>query len=328
WLLSAVNEQISRKLILLFSSDRILANAVSRRSRLIMKNLDKASKPDWVIGHNPGALYATAFAATKFNCNAGFDVEDYHPGEGNNGHLQNLSRKLMQEMLTKMNYVSFAAPLIMEEVKKDVTDDYKHWFTVLNFFPPDEFVAPVTAKSERIKMVWFSQNISAGRGLELILTFVKSSNEVELHLIGNINNEFFEGELEGHENIIVHSPVSQAELHCSLSRYDIGLALEPAKDRNNELAVSNKMLAYLQSGLYVIATNTPAQKALLNDFPGHGTCFDYQENSFEEVMREVLKNQDLIQEQKQKRFNHFRNRSWKEESVKLIKTWHHDQVSE
>ena len=47
----------------------LLAQAFSRRNFLIIKALERVSKPDWVIGHNPGALWATALAENKFNCN-------------------------------------------------------------------------------------------------------------------------------------------------------------------------------------------------------------------------------------------------------------------
>jgi glycosyltransferase involved in cell wall biosynthesis len=321
WVLSVVKEQISRKLILLFKSEKILANAVSRRSSLIIKNLNKVSKPDWVIGHNPGALYATKFAAEKFNCQAGFDVEDYHAGEGSNVFLQNLSRKLMHRVLPKMSYVSFAAPLIMKEVQKEATAGNKNWFTVLNLFPASEFIEPTMIDAGRLKMIWFSQNVSRGRGLELVLPYIKSSAEVELHLVGNMDKEFFEEKLSGQKNIIVHAPLSQIDLHHSLSNFDVGLALEPAKDRNNELAVSNKMLAYFQSGLYVVATNTPAQQAFLREVPQHGVCFDYGHNNFEQVIATVLKDRDKIRKEKHQRFNNFSNRGWNEESLKLVEAW-------
>ena len=322
WLFSVLSEQLSGKLILFFKSERLMANAVSRRSRLIIKNLDKASKPDWVIGHNPGALYATKFATEKFNCKAGFDVEDYHPGEGNNVHLQRLTKQLMQQVLPKMDYVSFAAPLIMEEVKKDMDCDTANWFTVLNYFPSEEFSLPPNPLSGPLRLVWFSQNISFGRGIELILPTVKACQEdMQLHLYGNVDEDFKKLNLNGIDNIFLHGAVPQKLLHKQLAMYDVGLALEPAKDKNNDLAISNKLLSYLQAGLFVIATNTKGQQNFMSNLPDMGVCFDYKKNNSDDILRDILNNMGSISANRKARFEKFEINNWKTESFLLHKTW-------
>ena len=274
------------------------------------------------IGHNPGAMLPTLIAAKKFNCKAGFDVEDYHSEEGMDKKLQMLTKKLMVNLLPQFNYVSFAAPLILEQVKVDVVIESAPWFTVLNYFSKSEFYEPLNLGIGPVKMVWFSQNINAGRGLELILPFVKQNCfTVELHLIGNLNQDFHEHNLRNFDNIIFHLPMQQSELHKILAQFDIGLALDIPVDRNRDLAITNKLLAYLQAGLYVIATETSAQKDFLNDWQHHGTTFNYTINNFQSIVEDIIDKIDIIRKEKDARFKAFNNNNWETASIQLLNQW-------
>lgn len=298
-----------------------LSQAVSRRSDLIIGVFKKMSKPDWVIGHTPGAMWPVLKAAKNFNCKAGFDVEDYHAGEGRNIYLQNFTRKLMRNLLPQMSYVSFAAPLILQQVQSDTNVDAEKWFTVMNYFPAAEFPEPSIISGGPLKMVWFSQNINEGRGLELILPLIKQSkHSLELHLIGNINNGFYEKHVKGIPNIIVHAPMTQKNLHQALNQYDIGLALDLPVDANRNLVITNKLIAYLQSGIYVLATNTKAQYALLNDLPGYGLCFDYKTNDVATVLEKIVADIGTIRYHKQNRYKNFKE-NWESASALLLKAW-------
>jgi hypothetical protein len=324
WFFSVLTENIYR-IASGFTTLNIaaLSQAFSRRSDILIAQLEKVPKPDLVIGHNPGAMYPAIHAAEKFGCNVGFDVEDYHPGEGNNLRMQKMVSGLMVKLLPRMNYVSFASSQILKEVNTLIPGTHTNWFALLNYFPASDFVAPSNDNGGKIKLVWFSQNISRDRGLELILPFVKKeSQKLELHLFGNLDQTFHEEHLKGVENILVHQPLQQKELHQGLSGFDIGLALEPAKDRNNELAVSNKILAYLQSGLYVLATNTIAQESLLNEFPGHGRCFDYKSNNADLILEKIVAEIDSIRSKKMRRFSDFSKRNWETVATDLAEQWH------
>ncbi len=300
----------------------VLANLISRRNVGLLSAVDKIDSANWVIGHNPGALWATFYAGKKLNAKTGFDVEDYHPGEGNDAQLQGHAKRLMQQVLPKMDFVSFASPLIMEEVKKDINCDHTNWFTVLNYFPSEEFIFPETQLTGPLKLVWFSQNISFGRGLELILPAVKShKGKMELHLYGHVDEDFKKLNLEGIDNIYLHGAVSQKQLHRELAKYDAGLALEPAKDKNNDLAISNKLLSYLQAGLYVVATDTKGQQYFMNNLPGVGICFNYEKNSPGDIMEMVLNNTDSIRNNRKQRFEKFAVNNWQNESACVLKNW-------
>ncbi len=300
----------------------VLSQAVSRRSDLLIQALSKVSRPDWVIGHNPGALWPAYIAGKKFVCKTGFDVEDYHPGEGNNHYLQQLSKQLLREVLPSMNYVSFAAPLIQQAVERDFDMAPPNWFTLMNYFPALEFTAPPAINEGPVKMVWFSQNVSYGRGLELVLPAVKKmTGIVELHLIGNMDETFYQQELKSVPNIIIHSPMSQKGLHQKLVNFDIGLALDIPVDINRNIALTNKILAYLQSGLFVLATNTDAQHDLLTGLPGHGYCFDLKENSSTAFIERVVAEINSIRGQRLERYNSFNNQNWETASAALSGRW-------
>lgn len=295
-----------------------LANAVSRRNSLLLKEIKKIQHAEIVIGHNPGALYATRYAAIRFKSKAGFDVEDYHPGEGNNVRLQLFTKKLMKLVLPKIDYVSFPAPLIKEAIKKDMGMEWKNWVTILNYFPATEFTVPANIDG-LLRLVWFSQHITAGRGLEWILPVVqKFSEKLELHLFGNIETGFYDAAIKGVDNIKLHSPLPQNSLHRQLSRFDIGLALEVANDQNRELCITNKLLAYMQAGLYIIASNTVAQKDYMEKFPLHGICIDIKKkNEIEVAFEKCIEEQIVLRSKKFDRFQNFRNTNWETESDKF-----------
>ena len=323
WFQSVFTECIYRlfgNIVLL--STPFLSQAVSRRSNLLIKALCTVSKPDWVIGHNPGALWPSIVAFKMFKCKIGFDVEDYHPGEGDDLYLQKLTKQLLIRILPKMNYVSFASPLIKQAVKRDFKSDISNSVTILNYFPADGFQSPPILVSGPVKLVWFSQNIDKGRGLEYILPLVNQKESIiELHLIGNLNEAFFESTLSKINNVFIHGAMSQKLLHQQLGDFDIGLALEPAKDENNDLAISNKMLAYLQAGLFVVASNTTAQESYLNELPNHGICFDYIINDLGIVLDKLIADIDTIRVNRVIRFTDFKNKNWENESLRLLEEW-------
>jgi hypothetical protein len=323
WFISVCLEKFYRmKARSMALSAPALSLAVSRRSYQLIKALNKVTKPDWVIGHNPGALWPALKSAKQFNCRVGFDVEDYHPGEGSNISLQKLTKQLMIELLPQLNYVSFAALLIRETVKKDLGYESANWYTLLNYFPAHEFTVPPVQLPGSLKMVWFSQHICAGRGLEFILSAVKkASGKVELHLFGNLDGAFQEQYLKAATNIFTHAPLSQQELHLALGRFDIGLALDTPVDENRDLAITNKLIACLQAGLYIIAADTKAQKAYLAEMPGHGECFDKHSNHFEPVLEQCINNRDMIRNEKVKRYQNFKNWNWETASAELMKVW-------
>jgi hypothetical protein len=112
-------------------------------------------------------------------------------------------------------------------------------------------------------------------------------------------------------------------LHASLSEYDIGLALElSSRDLNKDIALSNKMHAYYQAGLYILATDTAAQKDFIDSHPASGKTFSQiSPESFLSVMEDILKNITKIRSGSLSRYQSAAKQSWETESGKLKDIW-------
>ena len=327
WLSSVIKESfyriLSKKIPLGLSK---IAQAVSRRSDLLVNAINKVENADLVIGHNPGALYPTLVASKKFSCPSGFDVEDYHPGEGNDKHLRNITLLLMKKSLSKFDYVSFASNLIQKKVAVDLGMINKNWFSILNYFPKNEFVCPKENNNAIIKFVWFSQNINSGRGLENILyLFEDETLNIELHLYGNLDMIFYSEVLSKYKNIIIHSPLPQIELHQALSEYDIGLALDIANDENRDLAITNKILAYLQAGLYILASDISAHQYIFDQHENHGVFFSNSKTENVLLIKKIKSEIEIIRLNKINRYTGFKQYCWENESIILEKKW--DSIS-
>ena len=132
--------------------------------------------------------------------------------------------------------------------------------------------ANISREKKSNTIVWFSQTIGPGRGLETLCKALHFVDEVaEIHLLGMIDKKFRE-ELssifpfnKGHK-LEFHSPVTHDELCLFLQRFSTGLALEERQPESRDKTITNKVLQYLQAGLQVIATRTEGQVELSGDF--------------------------------------------------------------
>lgn len=297
---------------------------VSRRSGLLVKTLKTINGHfDLVIGHNPGALYPAYFIAKKMETKAGFDVEDYHPGEGDNKNEQALTFSLMKTLLPKMDYVSFAAPLIKEKHIKDCSKEGSNWITILNYFSGTDFVYEKKKNDAGIlKLVWFSQNIDYKRGLEQIIPVLdKYKDKIQLTLIGNCKETFANEFLYRRPHIKIIPPLEQKKLHQLIQSFDIGLAIEPGKDKNNFIALANKLITYFQAGLYILASDTPAHTAFFKEHNLHGMSTSLEIEKIPEVLDFLLAKKASIQAGYVERLSTSKNNIWETESIKLKEVW-------
>ncbi len=325
WIISVCKEQFWRKLSHYLSLPIALqSKAVSRRSGLLVKLIKTLKGPyDLVIGHNPGALYPTWFAAQRFGARAGFDVEDYHPGEGSNKKEQAVTLFLMNALLPKMDYVSFAAPLIKERHIQDCGKEGRNWFTILNFFPGTDFQKRAAPYSDGpLKLVWFSQNINYKRGLEQIIPVLDHyKDRIELSLVGNSKEAFAAEFLQSRLHIKVIPPKDQKSLHQLIQEFDVGLAIEPGKDKNNFIALANKLITYFQAGLYILSSDTPAHIAFFKEHAAHGIATSLDKENIPAVLDKLLLQKNAIREGYERRFAGSVQYNWETESKKLLHYW-------
>lgn len=331
WLTSTLTEKIAGLLNKVAPNSLLLsAFASSKRSVLLCRQLKKIKAkgiaPDLLIAHTLGALYPAFVFAQKNVIPFGFDVEDYHPWESINGNSRDEAARretILKQILPHARYVSTAAPLISSQVKRLVPGTYPQ--TIYNSFPKNEFIKPAILKGEKMKLVWFSQNINAGRGLELILSeWENLKQDFELTLIGKLDNAFYDQYIKGHPGIIIKPPLPQSGLHQLLSGFDIGLAIDvDDHDKNRQLVITNKILAYYQAGLFIVATNTPAQQQFIEDHPAHGTIIMQDADEAAKSLLKISASKERLRLSAQERFDAAATFNWEKEAALLLQTWTH-----
>lgn len=323
WLMSSLLFILSKWVLIFLPQSKFwLSVRCNKRSWLLMQALKKQpGNYQLLLVHNPGSFYPALQFATKHKIPLGIDLEDYHPGESKQERINNFFKKLNRAILPKATFITAASPDILEYSEKDLGVAIKNKRVVLNYFPSTEFLLPVANNSAGLSLVWFSQNISFGRGLEQLIPVIKNNPSIALHLFGHCNANFKSQWLNNAENIHVHDPLPQEDLHKSLSGFDIGLALEIPIDQNRELCITNKILAYLQSGLYILASYTVAQSRLLKEFPEHGILIGMQTPEFKKVMETLLQQKESIRALAKQRFEKARLHNWESKSQSLLEFW-------
>ncbi|HEX5170350.1 MAG TPA: hypothetical protein VFW11_14330, partial [Cyclobacteriaceae bacterium] len=281
---------------------------------------------DLVIGHNLGALYPAFVFSSKLKTPFAFDIEDYHPGESSavpiKGEVER-RKFLLSSILPHASYYSYASPMIGQHVGDLLHPSlFARKFLVNNSFSQGEFVPP-EPPTDKLKMVWFSQNINYGRGLEWLLPMLdRFKHDIQLVLIGLLNPGFYEEHLSGRKYIQLVAPMSPSALNASLSQYDVGLALElNTTDLNRQICLTNKIWSYLQAGLYILATDTPAQQLFMSEHPSRGLVVAQNIDSIHEAIEKILSTKDQIRRELNYRYEKGKESSWEVESVKLQQTW-------
>jgi hypothetical protein len=178
-------------------------------------------------------------------------------------------------------------------------------------------------KDDLLKLVWFSQNIDFNRGLEKILPVLDGfASEIELTLIGNLRSGFNHQQINHRKYIRVKEPLPQKMLHLSLDHYDIGLALEDGtEDENRNICLTNKIWAYVQAGLYIIASGTPAQVQFAAGYPDQVMVLPNDESGYKQIIGSLILQKKQIRIGKPGRFTAAKAISWEQESEKLLTIW-------
>lgn len=364
WFTWALAEKAARVVSPLFRRSWLVALGLTRRSFMLLKAARGLKPHALIAGHTLGSLYPAHRLAHRWKCSFGYDAEDYDPGivvpqAGRN--YKGDCELLLKRLLPDARFVTSASPLI-GKYTLDLIGGHPNYQVVLNSFPQDEFIPPVdeslNGDPQPLRLVWFSQRMSFGRGLEQLfdaLVQICNSNSAvsgkpsaplfHLTLIGDIDTRFDQqvlqpfitnvlrpgdvGETMGFqsfadsyrsiERIRVETlpPVQQTELHRLLASHDVGLALEVGKDLNNSLAISNKIIAYSQAGLYVLATGTPAQKLFMEEEAGRGEVCDQSAEGIKASLVGMMSRSIAIKEGRTGRFESARALAWEQESRKL-----------
>jgi hypothetical protein len=334
WFQSTFVEWLSRKMYPLMNQTMCInAFASSKRSFLIKNYLSKyyaqIDNIDLIISHNLGALYPAWKYAKEKNIPFIFDVEDYHPGEQIERDVLNERHRrefLLKKLLPQAACVTSASPFIGQQIKSLVGKfNIQSMIIINNCFSSHEFEYIESKSRDVVHFVWFSQNIAPKRGLELIIPeFAKHKDKVHLHLIGNLypgfNQEWI---LPNQDFITTHAPLPQEELNHFICQFDIGLALElQSADENRQICLTNKIWAYLQAGLFILASDTPAQIHFMREHREHVSIFSTKEfNSLSKTLNIIFTDIEKIRKTKLSRFTNAKKFAWDVEKRKIQKIW-------
>lgn len=329
WLISSLLEKAAPAIRSIFPKSNFwAAMTVSKRSWLLWQYLKRSSiSADLVIAHNPPAFYPAWKWAKKYQIPFALDVEDYHPGEANGKAVQLAVTHLMQHLIPLSVYNSYAAPLIQTQTEKHFNTplDPSRNLTIVNSFAVAEFISPIPKESmpEKLQLLWFSQFVDFGRGLEKILPVLDEfADQLELTLIGSMRAPFHEKELVSRKYIHCCDAMTQLELHNSLSNYDIGLALEDGhSDVNRNLCLTNKIWSYLQAGLYILGSDTAAQVQFQSTYPKHVQICSLETSSLKQAVVQLLQQKDSLRKHRQERFASAQSVAWEEAAKPLQAQW-------
>jgi len=281
YLLSRLVHKVAKLLAEKTGRYSYFANTAIARSSFFLTREAKKHPADLYIAHNLGALSAAVKAAKHFEKPCGFDAEDFHRQETDddtNSYHYRMATFIEDKYLPLVNYLTASSPLIAERYARL----YKRTIpSILNVFPKTEQLKVVNNIDKPIQLFWFSQNLGPKRGLEIIIEALGlTKTSFNLHLLGNVSPQYKEQLLQLAQSkevdtacIYFYPPLKADEIFGFAARFDIGLASETGFCLNNNIALSNKLFTYIQSGLAVVASNTPAQSALISQYPQIGKTY-------------------------------------------------------
>lgn len=335
WLLAAVRQKFFTYVFALSGGRLGLVNTYSRYWTGLAQLASK-EKADLYIAHNLPALPAAAKAAKLHGAMLGFDAEDFHRGEFHEipqfAPIIALTKAVEEKYIPQCDYVTAASDGIGVAYASNLGIPKPQ--TILNVFPLS-LRSGIVSKNELAKerreeglsLYWYSQVIGPDRGLEDVL---EAMAQVGPGVCFHLRGEWAAGyeaifrkkarEL-GVENSVYHlPPVPPDELIERASMHDIGLALEPGDRQNNDIAASNKLFAYMSSGLAIIATNTKGQRTIMSRVVGVGDLVvtDKVREISEIIKRYMLSEAELNKAKKASLESSREIYSWDNERQKLV----------
>ncbi len=224
----------------------------------------KAEKADLYIGHEEMSL-AMAKDLIDEDFKVAYDFEDYHSED-----LLPIDRLYRPNKLLSflekfvLNNAQFCITT-SDSLAKQLALDYhtNAPLTVYNSFHKNHSLERRTISKSSNSLVWISQVIGPGRGLELFIEAISLSKIFyELTLIGNRDVEFCElisNSSPKNLKLIFSDYIPSNQIAFELQKFDVGIAFEENEPKSRDLTITNKIFHYLNSGLAILATNTTGQ---------------------------------------------------------------------
>ena len=298
--------------------------------------LAKKQKADLYIAHNVEALPIAAKISKKYNAKLGFDLEDFYRGgfvKEDSSELYEQISHIEEKYIPICDYITSSSDQITAEYQK-IFPTIKP-ITILNVFKSTDATSSANIENERqvgpekISLYWFSQTIGLDRGLQDVIHVLPAiGKDFHLHIRGSWSSgeskqQFLDliKKCDIVDQVHFLEPAPPEEMVIRAAQHDIGLALELSDTINHNACLSNKIFTYILAGLITIATNTNAQKEIVDKYK-LGYTFRYNEletlkNIFNEIRQKTKKDFDQIK-------NHIIDvgryeLNWEEEQIKFIK---------
>ena len=273
---------------------------------------------------------ATVTGSTMLNdYKVAFDIEDWYSKD-----LLPQARKTRPiKLLIKSEKIAIEKGAVCYTTSHAMAKNLKAFYkttsepaVIYNSFDPVSDIDSAPPKHDFLHLYWLSQTIGEGRGLEFFIScMAKSATRCRLSLRGNISAEYkkhLSMLLSSKDTIEFLPMLKNSDIQTEMTRYDIGLALEPDTPPNKNLTISNKLFQYMAAGLPVIASYTLGQAEIANQCPE--LIFTYKQNHSEELAK--ILNQlgtklqaDELHGLKTRMLNFFEaNFSWRIEATKLV----------
>jgi glycosyltransferase involved in cell wall biosynthesis len=148
---------------------------------------------------------------------------------------------------------------------------------IRNVFPLQSRARPdLGPVGEPPALIWFSQTIGPGRGLEeFFAAWARTQAPSRIFLLGDLRVGYAASllaSLDPAKRLCVTflPPVTPGQLPARLTDFDVGLALELSSPVNRNLTATNKLFQYFNAGLAVIASDTQGQSEILRTAPDSG----------------------------------------------------------
>lgn len=275
---SRIRHKCYRKLAGLFKKSRSFQVLAAAQFSQELKQKAVKIKADFYIAHNLGALPIAAFVAKKNNVRYAFDAEDFHRSQDSVNVKETESATLIEDrFFGDAAFISTASPLIAAEYKKHYTR--KNFTVINNVFSILQQPSLQIIDKVPLRLFWFSQTVGLKRGLQDVIAAINeiATFSILLTILGDVNEQVKQVLLTSFTNtghtLIFKGPCSEDELILQASQHHIGLALEPGFSINNNIALSNKLFAYLLAGNAVIMSSTPAQHLFYSHYPQVGWLY-------------------------------------------------------
>lgn len=262
-------------------------------------------KADLYIGHQEMSM-PLAKELKESGHKIAFDFEDYHSHD-----LLPRDRRFRPIKLLMflegylLNNAEFCTTT-SDTMAKELASKYcsKVPVTIYNSFRKNKEYPVIREKSNTNSLVWISQVIGPGRGLELIIEAVMLSKyNFELTLIGSKDEKYCEGiQSEQYDNLIVKFSdyIAADQISNELSNYDLGIAFEELSPLSRNFTITNKIFHYLASGIAIIATNTKGQIEISNKTENTIAIVSHDPKSIAAVLDKLFSDRNRLEKIKEK----------------------------